>query len=60
MILIQVHNLAANPKYKDVVTELETMLLNELKETGDPRILGDGTTFEKPPYAGTSKPKKKK
>jgi arylsulfatase A-like enzyme len=48
----QVKNLAYNPKYVSVRKEMNLKLLSELERTKDPRVLGDGQTFEKPPYAG--------
>jgi N-sulfoglucosamine sulfohydrolase len=48
----QVHNVAADPKYAKVRTELHERLMAELKRTGDPRVTGDGSYFEKPPLAG--------
>lgn len=48
----QVNNVAADPKYQEVRTQLETRLLNELRQTGDPRMVDDGEFFETPPLAG--------
>ena len=48
----QVVNIALDPKYRDVRLKMNHRLLSELKRTKDPRVLGDGQTFEKPPYAG--------
>jgi arylsulfatase A-like enzyme len=48
----QVVNIANNPKYKDIQLKMNQQLLSELERTKDPRVLGDGQTFEKPPYAG--------
>jgi arylsulfatase A-like enzyme len=48
----QVVNIANNPKFKDIRLKMNQQLLSELKRTKDPRVLGDGQTFEKPPYAG--------
>jgi N-sulfoglucosamine sulfohydrolase len=60
----QIHNVAADPKYAQVRTELHERLMAELKRTGDPRVTGDGAYFEKPPLAGPvpkpSAPKKGK
>lgn len=48
----QVNNVAGKPEFKVIREKLETQLLAELKRVKDPRVLGDGTTFDKPPYAG--------
>ena len=47
-----VHNVAADPDYDAARTELAKRLMSVLRQTGDPRVTGDGTTFERPPYAG--------
>ena len=44
------HNVADDPAYEDVRKQLWQQLLNTLKETGDPRVHGDGKTFERPPF----------
>ena len=46
----QVNNVAKKLKYSKVKTELKERLMNELKSTGDPRVTGDGSTFDKPPF----------
>jgi len=48
----QLKNVAADPKYGKVREELERRLMEELKRTGDPRVVGEGLLFETPPYAG--------
>lgn len=48
----QMHNVAADPAYAPVVNELRQRLLDELKRTGDPRLIDDGRFFETPPMAG--------
>jgi N-sulfoglucosamine sulfohydrolase len=50
--LHQMHNVAADPKYADVVSQLRDRLLAELSRTGDPRLIDDGKYFESPPLAG--------
>jgi arylsulfatase A-like enzyme len=57
-------NLAADPAYADRKQELARRLLQILTEAQDPRVLGDGQTFERPPFtdpqpAGAPKPKAK-
>ena len=45
-------NVADDPEYATVGRRLADRLMSVLEETGDPRVKGDGTTFDKPPYAG--------
>jgi len=46
----QMVNLAADPEYAKKKGELSKRLMKILKETKDPRVTGDGSTFDKPPY----------
>jgi len=46
----QVVNLASNQTYAKVRKELSERLITLLRENGDPRVLGDGSTFDKAPY----------
>jgi len=46
----QIDNLADDPNYHEIKNRLRDQLLTELKATGDPRVTGDGQTFEKMPY----------
>ena len=48
----QAKNVAKDEAYSAVRAELSTRLMKVLKETGDPRVIGDGTTFDKPPFSG--------
>jgi N-sulfoglucosamine sulfohydrolase len=48
----QVNNLAAVPSYQTVRETLRKRLLDELQQTGDPRLVDDGAFFENPPLAG--------
>lgn len=48
----QVTSVAQDPKYATVRAELEGRLMDELKRTGDPRVIDDGRFFETPPLAG--------
>jgi len=48
----QAKNVAAEKDYANVRQELSARLMKVLQETGDPRVTGDGTTFDKPPFAG--------
>lgn len=48
----QVHNVATDPGYQSARSQLNARLLNELHQTGDPRLIADGDFFETPPMAG--------
>lgn len=48
----QVINVADDPGYADKKREFSTKLMEVLRQAKDPRVLGDGSTFDKPPYAG--------
>ncbi len=48
----QVHNLAADPAYADTKARLAAQLMDILTKANDPRVTGDGQTFEKPPFTG--------
>ncbi len=48
----ETRNVADDPAYAAVKAELEKQLLAELRRTGDPRLIDDGTFFETPPMAG--------
>ncbi len=45
-------NVAADPKYADVLKRLSSELEAELRETADPRIIGGGEKFDEYPYYG--------
>jgi len=47
-------NVATDPAYAMTRARLEEQLLDELRRTGDPRVLEDGWYFENPPLAGPS------
>jgi arylsulfatase A-like enzyme len=48
----QTKNVAAEPAYAEARAKLEKQLLDELKQTGDPRLVDDGRFFETPPLSG--------
>ncbi len=48
----QVKNVATDPAYAMLRAELEKRLLDELRRTGDPRLIEGGRFFETPPMAG--------
>lgn len=50
----QMNNIAANPKYAKDKARLSAQLLKILTEAGDPRVTGDGATFERPPFTDPS------
>ena len=47
----QVTNLADDPAHAEARKRLSDRLMRHLEETGDPRVAGDGGTFDRPPYA---------
>ena len=56
----QTKNVAGQQRYATDRQRLSNRLMKTLKETGDPRVTGDGTTFEKPPFTGSfQRPKRK-
>uniref|UniRef100_A0A7C4LK77 Sulfatase n=1 Tax=Schlesneria paludicola TaxID=360056 RepID=A0A7C4LK77_9PLAN len=48
----QVRNVAGDPRYAAIQAQLERQLMEELRRTGDPRLIDDGRYFETPPLAG--------
>ncbi len=50
----QMRNVAADPRYTQDKTRLAAQLLKILTEAGDPRVTGDGATFERPPFTDPS------
>lgn len=59
----QINNVAADPDYAKVLRRLTNHMMSELRETGDPRVVGDGSTFDRKPFvdpAFVPPPKKKK
>jgi hypothetical protein len=48
----QTKNVASNPAYATARAGLEQRLMEELRRTGDPRLVDDGAFFETPPMAG--------
>lgn len=55
----QIVNVAAESTYTAQKTELAERLMSILTEAGDPRVVGDGMTFERPPFIGAPEPVKK-
>jgi N-sulfoglucosamine sulfohydrolase len=52
----QVKNVAADPAYAAAKQNLAGRLLKVLTDAGDPRVTGDGQTFERPPFTDPVKP----
>lgn len=48
----QMHNVASDPAYERVLSELRQRLMDELKSSDDPRLIDGGKFFETPPMAG--------
>lgn len=46
----QVHDVAADPAYAAARAEMAARLLRILSAAGDPRVTGDGATFDRPPF----------
>ena len=51
----QTKNVADNPRYASTRAGLERRLMEELRRTGDPRLIDNGKFFETPPMAGPTK-----
>jgi N-sulfoglucosamine sulfohydrolase len=54
----QVENVASNPEYAEAFDGLTDRLMTTLRETGDPRVIGDGKTFDEMPYVDPDYPPK--
>lgn len=54
----QVHNVADDPAYAAKKAEMAGKLMKTLTDAADPRVTGDGKTFERPPFTDpdTSRP----
>ena len=48
----QINNVATESAFSDAKQELSARLIKILKQNKDPRVTGDGSTFENPPYTG--------
>lgn len=46
----QMQNLADSPRHTEVRKKLSEQLMQVLKESGDPRVVGKGDAFDKAPY----------
>ncbi|GAB4160013.1 MAG: sulfatase [Planctomycetaceae bacterium] len=57
----QIHNVAGKTEYRAIQKKLAGRLMHILKSTADPRVTGDGSTFDKPPFTNPfRRPKRKK
>ena len=54
----QTKNLAADPAFADTRRDMSARLTKILTEANDPRVLGDGMTFDQPPYSSEPEPAK--
>jgi arylsulfatase A-like enzyme len=52
----QINNLATYPDYANIRRQMSEQLLQTLQQAGDPRVTGDGLTFEKPPFSDPQTP----
>ena len=48
----QTKNVAADPRFANARASLEKRLMDELKRTGDPRLVDNGKFYETPPMSG--------
>jgi arylsulfatase A-like enzyme len=48
----ELNNVASNPEYADVLKTLSKQLDDELRASGDPRVIGGGEKFDTYPYTG--------
>lgn len=51
----QINNVADRPEFAAIRRELSERLMSILKESSDPRVTGDGSTFDKSPYSDRQK-----
>ena len=51
---------AGDAKYAAAKKKMAGRLMGVLKSTNDPRVTGDGTTFDKPPFTSPVKRRKKR
>ena len=54
----QVDNVASDPAYATQLETLRYRLMRILEETGDPRVIGDGKTFDRMPFVDPDYPAK--
>ncbi len=56
----QMQNVAADAKLAKTRKALSARLMSILKSTGDPRVTGDGSTFDKSPYSDSPPPRQRR
>ena len=56
----QINNVAGDKKYTAIKKKLNKQLMGRLKKARDPRVLGDGSTFDQPPYVFSPPERRKK
>lgn len=49
--LDQAYNVANEERYAEIQADLDARLMQTLRDSGDPRVIGDGTAFDKSPFA---------
>ena len=54
----QMTNVAGEAAYAEAKQQLSSRLMKTLKDTGDPRVTGDGSTFDKPPFSSRPAPRR--
>jgi len=54
----QMTNVAGEAAYAEARDKASERLMSILKETNDPRVVGDGTTFDKPPFSDKPPPRR--
>ena len=47
----ELHNVADDPAYAAAKSSLDGRLMTVLRDTGDPRVTGNGETFDRPPFS---------
>lgn len=55
----EIKNLADDPAHADIKRQLSGRLMKVLTGNGDPRVTGDGMTFERPPFTDVPAPQAK-
>ena len=53
----EMNNVATDPAYAAQREKLAAQLMSKLTELGDPRVTGDGQTFERPPFTDAKEAK---
>lgn len=56
----QMNNVAQQSDYQDARRAMSARLMAVLVETGDQRVVGDGNTFDKPPFSDAPRPRPRK